>query len=78
MWGLWQWMDPFAVTSTVRGINNTVPGAGYYGQGFGSQHEGGAHFVMGDGAVRFISENISIITFCQIGTKDKNEVSGEF
>jgi hypothetical protein len=28
-------------------------------EGFASEHVGGAHFLMGDGAVRFISENIS-------------------
>lgn len=27
-------------------------------QGFHSNHEGGVHFLMADGAVRFVSENI--------------------
>ncbi len=40
--------------------DQTAPGgtdSGEYGI-FGSIHEGGAHFLMGDGAVRFINENI--------------------
>jgi prepilin-type N-terminal cleavage/methylation domain-containing protein/prepilin-type processing-associated H-X9-DG protein len=73
-----QWTDPYAVTSTVRGINNPDSSVGYYGQGFGSVHEGGAHFCMADGSVRFISENINIAVFCFLGTKDKGEVVGEF
>ncbi len=78
MWGIRHWMDPFSVGSTARGINRPDPSQGYYGQCFGSNHVGGAHFLLADGAVRFISENIDIITFCRLGTKGAGETVGEF
>lgn len=34
--------------------------------GFGSLHTGGAHFLMGDGAVRFISQNVDFNTYRQL------------
>src|SRR5262249_11584839 len=39
------------------GINTTINGC-HDRRGFSSAHIGGCHFVMADGAVRFISENI--------------------
>ena len=45
---------------------------------FFSFHVGGCHFLMADGAVRFISENISILTFCSLVTKGGGEVIGPF
>ncbi|HTI49328.1 MAG TPA: DUF1559 domain-containing protein, partial [Planctomycetaceae bacterium] len=39
------------------GINTTVNGI-HDRRGFGSRHPGGCHFVLADGAVRFISQNI--------------------
>ncbi|MDB5390276.1 MAG: hypothetical protein JWM11_5922 [Planctomycetaceae bacterium] len=45
---------------------------------FGSAHVGGAHFVMGDGAVRFISTNISLVTYRGLSTLAGGEVLGDF
>lgn len=58
---------PCAVNCTNR------RGAGLY-----SFHAGGAQVVMGDGAVRFISENISGYVFCSLVTRAGGEVLGEF
>lgn len=55
-----------------RGIN------GGHFQGPGSDHVGGAHFGLGDGAVRFISENIDGVTFERLGNADQGTVVGEF
>ena len=48
------------------------------GRGFHSFHTGGCHFLMADGAVRFISENIDAYTFASLITRKKGEVMGEF
>lgn len=41
-------------------------------------HTGGAQFLLGDGSVRFLSENISTVTFIALSTRDCGEVVGEF
>lgn len=46
--------------------------------GYASTHVGGCHFLMGDGAVRFISENISLITYRNLSTIKDGETLGEF
>jgi prepilin-type N-terminal cleavage/methylation domain-containing protein len=43
-----------------------------------SQHTGGAHHLMGDGAVRFISDNIDFATYQGLGSVGGNETIGEF
>ncbi len=40
------------------GLNQTVVNSADQTRGYSSPHVGGVHFLMGDGAVRFISENI--------------------
>ena len=45
---------------------------------YSSQHVGGAHFLMGDGAVRFISENISTYTYQYLAGINDGQVIGEF
>ena len=43
-----------------------------------SFHVGGAQFTMADGSVRFISENIDLLTFISLCTRAGGEVVGEF
>jgi len=43
-----------------------------------SYHTGGAHVVLADGAVRFVSENIDLTLWRGVGTKGGNEVLGDF
>jgi len=46
--------------------------------GFSSFHTGGAHFVLGDGAVRFISKNVNQGTLKALSSRSGGEVIGEF
>lgn len=46
--------------------------------GMGSYHVGGAHALMGDGAVRFLSNNIDMVTFNSLGGKSEGNVVGDF
>lgn len=50
----------------------------HYTSNFRSSHVGGGHFLMGDGACRFISANISQVTYNAIGSRGGSEVVGEF
>jgi prepilin-type N-terminal cleavage/methylation domain-containing protein len=46
--------------------------------GCGSLHTGGAHFLMGDGAVRFISQNVDLTTLTNLCRMSDGQVVGEF
>jgi prepilin-type N-terminal cleavage/methylation domain-containing protein len=48
------------------------------GSGFYSFHSGGAFFLMGDGAIRFVSANLAAHTMASLITIQKGEIVGEF
>ncbi len=47
-------------------------------QRFGSNHTGGAQFLLGDGAVKFVSQNIDINLYQSLATRDGGEVVSDF
>ena len=49
-----------------------------YLYGPSSRHVGGAHHLLGDGAVRFISQDINVLTYDALITRAGGEVVGEF
>ncbi len=50
-------------------FSDSSPQWGAYEVSFGSGHYGGAHFCLGDGAVRFLSESIDARLFSALGTR---------
>ena len=49
----------------------------HVGQMF-SDHVGGGQICMGDGSVRFVSQNIDLFTWAELSSMNENEVIGEF
>jgi prepilin-type N-terminal cleavage/methylation domain-containing protein len=43
-----------------------------------AEHTGGGHVMMGDGSVRFVSENIDLLLFAALSSMGEGEVTGEF
>ncbi|MCS5630418.1 MAG: DUF1559 domain-containing protein, partial [Pirellulaceae bacterium] len=46
-------------------------------QGFKSRHKGGAQFVLVDGSVQFLSENIDYVTYNRLGDRRDGGPLGE-
>ncbi len=59
-------------TQNVRGTKLA------YAWGFVSGHVGGAHFLFGDGRIKFLSENMDYKTFCLANYVRDSQVLGEF
>ncbi len=59
----------YSFTSAIPRPNTT---------GFGSMHAGGCHFLMGDGSVRFLNQNIDMNTYRQLSRIADGAVVGEF
>jgi prepilin-type N-terminal cleavage/methylation domain-containing protein len=68
------WDNP---ASSVVGVNYTANG-GQLHSVFSSAHVGGAHFVLGDGAVRFVSDSVNTDTLAAICQRNDGKMVNEF
>jgi len=84
-----RWVDETATNPLFGGATNGINHTPYfevgtlsnplnYVYGPSSMHVGGAHHLLADGAVRFISQNISVNTYDALATRAGGEVVVEF
>jgi prepilin-type N-terminal cleavage/methylation domain-containing protein len=80
-WSQWNWWyNPNAVTATCAiPLNRVLKVAKNIGDwpnnyAFASRHVGGGQFAMGDGSVRFVSDNIDTISYRAFATISSGEV----
>lgn len=69
---------PTEMSEYLIAAESNDPINAYTEEAAGSYHVGGAHFLMGDGAVRFLSENMDMKTYQGLSTRAAGEVVGEF
>lgn len=69
---------PTEMTEYMIAAEGNDPINGGAEEAAGSWHPGGANFVMGDGSVRFMSENMDMKTYQGVSTRAGEEVLGEF
>ena len=87
---IWRWAEPDNAIGVSKAINNnksplggppicpwTVNNCGLNEEIF-SFHVGGAHVLLGDGSVRFVSENLDLGILRALVTRNGAEVVGEF
>jgi prepilin-type processing-associated H-X9-DG protein len=61
------------VTNPINGIFNANLIVPYNDMPFGSMHPGGMNVCMGDGSVRFLSQNLGMSTYRAIASRDEGE-----
>lgn len=71
------WMGSYAIHSTKMPIN-WDPVGDFRCDQWSSIHVGGAHGLLADGSVKFVSENVAWQIRQAVGTRGGNEVVGEF
>ena len=64
-------LSPVDLLAPAGGPNN-----GFF-ENPGSEHAGGAHFVLVDGSVHFISENIDGAIFCGLGSRAGTQIGSD-
>ena len=69
---------PTEMTEYLIAAESNDPINGGAEEAAGSWHVGGAHFLFGDGSVRFLSENMHMATYQGVSTRAGSEVVGEF
>ena len=75
---------PNGVPAAMTGPWDTGAGACHMmyswskGMGFRSKHQGGAHFLMCDGTVRFINQTIEYQTYQRLGDRRDGQTVGQF
>ncbi len=70
-------MAAFRMNRNAAGINGEDADPAVVG-GFSSYHTGGSHFGMGDGSVRFLSENIQPAVLTHLGNRHDGEMVDDF
>ena len=73
------WMGQFGAVGSINyGINLRCRSSWTSGLGFGSMHVGGAYFVMGDNAVKFISQTVNQTTLVALSTRASRDIPGQY
>lgn len=62
----------------INAVINNDPQKRQYAWGYGSRHAGGIQALMADGSVKFISENIDVLTFWRLTYIHDGQLVGDF
>ena len=81
-WGASAKQDTCAYAKNLAGAQeqiNLYPNRGYQqNRSLSSYHVGGCHFAMADGSTHFVSENIDLTLYQQLGRRDDGLPNGGF